>query len=416
MSEWSENSLGCLAVFRKGRKVDTADYQERGYSPYLGADAISGGEVGEYADATNAVMATERDVLMLWDGERSGLVGKGRCGVVSSTTTRLSPRKGIDSSFLYYALDRQFEWIQGRRTGTGVPHVPKDLGRILRISFPTALSEQSKIVEILSTVDEAIEGTEKLIAKHQQIKAGLMHDLFTRGLTPDGRLRPPQAEAPHLYKYSPLGPIPKEWDCTTLGDACELIQDGTHLPPARVESGPLLLSVQNMIDGDFQLTAADTRVNEEFYAQMHSSWSIKPKDVLLAVVGATIGKVCRVPEDFPKFTLQRSVAVLRGKRGLLQSTYLYWYLLGTSFRAQLWTRVNQTAQPGIYLDQLAKLEVPVCASFEQTRVCAPLEEIHRNIKALKAELSKLRATKRGLMHDLLTGRVPVPILEGDDDA
>ena len=50
--------------------------------------------------------------------------------------------------------------------------------------------EQRRIAEILSTLDEAIEQTEALIAKHQQIKAGLMHDLFTRGVTPDGHLRP----------------------------------------------------------------------------------------------------------------------------------------------------------------------------------------------------------------------------------
>ena len=39
-------------------------------------------------------------------------------------------------------------------------------------------------------VDRAIEQTEALIAKYEQIKTGLMHDLFTRGVTTDGRLRP----------------------------------------------------------------------------------------------------------------------------------------------------------------------------------------------------------------------------------
>ena len=42
-----------------------------------------------------------------------------------------------------------------------------------------------------------------------------MHDLFTRGVTPDGNLRPTRAEAPQLYKESPLGWIPKEWEVGT---------------------------------------------------------------------------------------------------------------------------------------------------------------------------------------------------------
>ena len=47
-----------------------------------------------------------------------------------------------------------------------------------------------------------------------------MHDLFTRGVTPDGKLRPTRAEAPQLYKESPLGWIPKEWEVTTSSDIC----------------------------------------------------------------------------------------------------------------------------------------------------------------------------------------------------
>ena len=79
--------------------------------------------------------------------------------------------------------------------------------------------QQRRIAEILSTVDEAIEQTEALIAKYQQIKAGLMHDLFTRGVTPDGHLRPTRTQAPHLYKESPLGWIPKEWEVVRIGVA-----------------------------------------------------------------------------------------------------------------------------------------------------------------------------------------------------
>ena len=45
-----------------------------------------------------------------------------------------------------------------------------------------------------------------------------MQDLFTRGVTTDGRLRPTHAQAPHLYKESPLGLIPKDWDFTTLSE------------------------------------------------------------------------------------------------------------------------------------------------------------------------------------------------------
>jgi type I restriction enzyme S subunit len=65
--------------------------------------------------------------------------------------------------------------------------------------------EQRRIAEILSTLDETIEQTEALIAKYQQIKAGLMHDLFTRGVTPDGKLRPPAPKRRTSTKNPPSG-------------------------------------------------------------------------------------------------------------------------------------------------------------------------------------------------------------------
>lgn len=238
-----------------------------------------------------------------------------------------------------------------------------------------------------------------------------MHDLFTRGVMPDGKLRLTYAEAPQLYKESPLGWIPTEWNCNSLADSCELLKDGTHLPPLRVSSGPLLLSVQNMIDGYLRLTTSDTRVPEDFYAQMHRSWVIKPNDVLLAIVGATIGKVCRVPENFPKFTLQRSVCVLRGKLGVLRNRFLYWYLLTPAFKNLLWERVNQTAQPGIYLVQIGKIIAPNPPREEQCLISRVLEATENSIGSMKDELAKLHQQKHGLMHDLLTRRVRVQVDE-----
>jgi len=76
--------------------------------------------------------------------------------------------------------------------------------------------ERSKIAEILSTVDRAIEQTEALIAKYQRIKTGLIHDLLTHGIDENGSIR---TEATHKFKDSLLGRIPAEWAVGTLGGA-----------------------------------------------------------------------------------------------------------------------------------------------------------------------------------------------------
>jgi type I restriction enzyme, S subunit len=202
-------------------------------------------------------------------------------------------------------------------------------------------------------------------------------------------------------------PPPADWDTIALGQGCSLIKDGTHLPPPRVEDGPYLLSVQNLIDGQLMLTPSDTKVPWEFYRSMHGSWQICVGDVLLAIVGATLGKSATVPSEMPPFTLQRSVAILRGKDGVLHSRYLFHCITTASFQQSLWQRANQTAQPGVYLGDLAQLTICVPRFNEQQEIANILDTADDAIRQTEALTAKLRLQKRGLMNDLLSGRIRV---------
>lgn len=195
---------------------------------------------------------------------------------------------------------------------------------------------------------------------------------------------------------------PDEWQSYCLRDACSVLRDGTHLPPPRVESGPLLLSVQNMRGGKLVLTSSDTRVPWEFYNTMHKNWQLAPGDVLLAVVGATIGKACRVPASFPAFTIQRSTAVLRGDAKLLHTDFLFHYVNSHPFQLALRNYANQTAQPGIYLETLGRIEIPVPASRQQKKIARILTTLDNLIEKTEALIAKYQAIKQGMMHDLFT--------------
>ncbi len=140
----------------------------------------------------------------------------------------------IDGGFLFYQLSRlKSSFIRYAAGSTFLEINRKDTGRVL-VPHPKSKSAQQKIARILQTIDRAIEQTEALIDKYQQIKAGLMHDLFTRGIGPDGQLRPPREQAPHLYQQTPIGWIPKEWEVMFVQDVFDItsgITLGTHRRP-----------------------------------------------------------------------------------------------------------------------------------------------------------------------------------------
>ncbi len=78
---------------------------------------------------------------------------------------------------------------------------------------------------VLDTVDEAIAKTEAVIAKLKQVRAGLLHDLLTRGLDEHGQLRDPIAH-PDQFQDSPVGRIPRPWEARTLAGLCSYIGSG----------------------------------------------------------------------------------------------------------------------------------------------------------------------------------------------
>jgi len=412
MSEWVEKPLGLLAKFQKGRKVATSDYEQAGYDVYLGASSL-GGAIEGYASTRLAVLVEPGDVLMLWDGERSGLVGYGLCGVVSSTVQRLIPSKEITGTYLYYHLLSRFDWIQGRRTGTGVPHVPKDLARIMNVQYPVNPIEQERITDILVSIDRTIEKTESLIVKYQQIKAGLMHDLFTRGVTADGKLRPPRGQTPELYQETPIGWIPKEWIFTTCDKVCEKIIDCKNRTPPEMPDGHPVIRTPNVRNGEF--------VDDELLFTDNDSyaiWTARGKPVAGDVVitrEAPVGEVCMIPARHPEACLGQRMMLYRPNADVIHPAYFLFALQSRQIQNRLDLISGGSTVGHVRVGDIRELWMFMPSSHtEQEQIAASLTAARMKVEAEQQQCDKLRHQKLGLMHDLLTGYVRVPAVKAKE--
>ncbi|WP_339087156.1 restriction endonuclease subunit S [Shewanella chilikensis] len=414
MSEWKLDRLADLATFQKGRKVDTSPFPLIGYEKYLGAGALSGKTDG-YASTFFAVRAAEHDVLMLWDGERSGLCGTGLSGVVSSTVSKLSPNGKIDSNLLYYLLLQNFEWIQHRRTGTGVPHVPKDIGRILCIRYPERKSEQQKIAHILQTIDQTIEKTQVLIEKYQQIKAGLMHDLFTRGIAPNGQLRPPREQAPELYQQTPIGWIPKEWEHMQLESLLAQVPNNLRSGPfgsallkaELVEDGIPFLGIDNIHTEKF-VDHFRRFVSEEKFLELNK-YAVRPRDVIITIMG-TVGRASVVPEHVDSALSSKHLWTMTFDQEKVISELICWQLNYAPWVKSWFRRETQGGiMDAIQSRTLKTLTLPLPPYEEQLRIFGRYNSLTAKMKSEELLFDNLKKQKTGLMEDLLTGKVPVKV-------
>lgn len=323
---------------------------------------------------------------------------------------------GNDSRFILYSVlsDAVGQQIESRTVGSNYPAINSSDVRRLQLPFfePT---QQRRIAEILSALDETIEQTEALIAKHQQIKAGLMHDLFTRGVTPNGKLRPTRSEAPQLYKESALGWIPKEWEIVTTEHFAAETPGATTIGPF----GSDLLSTDYREEGVPVIFVRDVKENafewnSNIYvtkskAQQLAAHAVKSGDILSTKMGLPPCISCRYPSWMDQGVITADIIRLRPDTSMVDIRWLSAALNSNPFKRQVQAITAGVTRPKITLSDFRKLNVSCPLKGEQILVADRLESVDSLLSSEYLKVTKFRKQKHGLMHDLLTGRVRVKV-------
>lgn len=280
-----------------------------------------------------------------------------------------------------------------------------------------SLAKQQTISCVFVSIDTAIEKTEALIAKYQQIKAGLMHDLFTRGVLPNGKLRPPREQAPELYQETAIGWIPKEWRVVPASRLCSLITKGTT--PASHEmwqdgDGIRFLRVDNLtFDGQLTYDASSFRIAEKTHFGNLARSRCLPGDVLTNIVGPPLGKVGFVTDQTDELNINQAIAVFRPREDL-NSLFLLCWLTTETVKRWFLQRAKQTSgQLNLTLAMCQALPVPSMSQAEQNLIIERTKSCEKLIHAELVKLRLLKAQKLGLMQDLLTGKIPVKVGAGE---
>ena len=331
----------------------------------------------------------------------------------------LKPRRGkIDPAFLAKQLGSSGVTSYFARAANGSTRYGLSYGAIAStpLQWPT-LSQQQRIAEILSTLDEAIEQTEALIAKTQAIKAGLMHDLFTRGVTANGELRPPREEAPQLYKASPLGWIPKEWELGKLSE--KRAGNRSHLRTGPfgsslklehwIERGRPVITIGALAEGGF--VESELLHVSEATAKRLSEYQLEVGDVVFSRV-ADVGRSAVIHDAQKGWIMSSNLMRISLASDLVNPAYLQAQLAyDQSVRRQIRATVNAGGRDVANSQTLNRLIFSWPTNDEQNIMVERFNSFDLRGQIDHEQLQKSRLQKAGLMHDLLTGRVPVSLPE-----
>ena len=314
--------------------------------------------------------------------------------------------KGIDPILAAKIVEYSATALKRVMQGTTFEAVSKNDLLSLEVKIPPQ-NEMSVLTRCIESLDTTIRQTEAIIAKLQQVKQGLLHDLLTRGIDANGQLRPPVEQAPHLYKESPLGWIPREWEVASAETLLSRIIDYRGKTPTKTEVGVPLITAKNVRMGYIDPEP------REFIAEIaYTFWmtrGIPNVDDVLFTTEAPLGNVAQIKTNDQIAFAQRVIILQSGPK--LRSSFLKFVLMSEKIQRTISKLASGTTALGIKQSVFRTVLLPYPLDIkEQKLIEGKLEALDSYLRREQEAMSKLCQQKSALMDDLLTGRVRVTAL------
>lgn len=221
---WEVKRLGEIGKFIKGKGISKSDIVEAGALPcirygelYTLYDEVIRKVVSSTnVDPASLVLSEEGDVIIPASGETKEDIAIASCvataGVALGGDLNIFRSTLNGAFFAYYVRGNLKSKISKVAQGDSVVHLyPTQLEK-LSIAVPTSITEQQKIAECLSSLDELIQAEEKALEALKKHKKGLMQQLFPAPGETTPKLRFPE--------FRDAGP----WEVKRLEKICDVLQ------------------------------------------------------------------------------------------------------------------------------------------------------------------------------------------------
>jgi type I restriction enzyme S subunit len=390
MNEWTEIAVpDALVDTRVGRQhqLPAKDIAAKGKFPVIdqGQSFISG-----YCDDAERVINFDLPLVIFGDHTRSFKFVDFPFVLGADGTKVLKPDpKQFDAKYFYFAMlaldipnrgyNRHYKILRER-------FVPK----------PTLL-EQQRIAQVLSTVQQAIEQQERLIRTATELKRALLQKLFTEGLLSEAQ------------KETEIGLVPESWEVVKLGSLAQVISKGSSPNWQGFEyqpSGVLFVRSQNV--GDGRMLLEDRVYLPEAFNQKEKRSILKEGDLLINLVGASIGRVALGTADIEGANCNQAVCFVRLTGSVALRHFLVSYLLSPAGQELMRQQKKDIARANLSLLDVRNFLVPIPkmeADIEQ--VAQAFSTIEKKLAQCEAKRNTLQDLFRTLLHELMTGKVRV---------
>ena len=376
MEEWKECKLGDIAHFTTG-KLNSNAAEDNGIYPFFTCSPETY-RINSYAFDTNAILLAGNNAEGNFNIKRYS----GKFNAYQRTYV-ITVDDYTDLTFLFYALKLCLAEFKHISQGTATKFLTTKILNNFVINLPP-LPTQQKIATILSSLDDKIELNNKINNNLEQQAQAIFKSLFV--------------------DFEPFGgKMPEGWKEVKLREVCENITDGVHNTVIDDPQGEYyLLSCKNIKGGILSIGNDERKISKETFEKLRQRTKLQKGDILLSSVG-TVGEMVLLNAEPTNIEFQRSVAIIKPDKQIINSVYLYNALLNQ--KEVITHSAHGAVQQCIFLSDIGDFKVilPVKDVLEKyAEILLPMENQITNNQIENQELTSLRDT---LLPKLMNGEI-----------
>ena len=404
---WSRTSLARLGVWGSGGTPSRQDPEAFGEGiPWLKIGDLSDGPVRAFEESITAKGLANSSAKLLEPGTllvaMYGSIGK--LGVTTfecATNQAIAFCKlhgGIDLRYVFYALLNERQRLLDLGQGGTQLNISQTLLRAHEVNLAPAREQQrivSRIEELFSEIEEgerALERVGRLVERYRQ---SVLKAAVTGELTREWR----QA---HRHGGSAAGDgLPPTWTFATLGSLSTKVTSGSRDWKSFYGRGDsVFIMAQNVRPGRLDFTEVQV-IDPPLGSKDAERSQVAEGDVLITIVGANTGDVCRVDRTLPKHYVCQSVALIRLADPRIAPFVELFLMADEGGQAQFAETIYGAGRPHLSFDQLKAVAVPLPPPEEQAAILDAVRRAESELKAARDAVAASRVQATALRQSIL---------------
>lgn len=182
--------------------------------------------------------------------------------------------------------------------------------------------------------------------------------------------------------------VKNNWQVKSLGEIAKVKSGFAFKSEEYLNKGVPLVRIGNLNGSSLEFGNETVFVEEKFLTTCRE-FSLKENDVLIAMSGATTGKLALVKQkDLPCLLNQRVGLISIGSEDVLNAKYLFYYLAKGDLRREVLKIAGGSAQPNISPNQIMSFQIPLPPLPIQKQIADILEQADK-AKQKRKEVNKL---------------------------